>query len=104
MFHGEGLTIEMFKGDFGEKLPINITEGEILEGDILRFIIETPSNEKVINKIVDVYDGMFVFSLTKAETSLLGAGEYLWGLKQYRDDYLVDTLVANNKFIVKRGQ
>lgn len=104
MFKVEGLDIEMFEGDFGEKLPMNIIEGDILEDDVLKFIIETSSHNEIINKEVEVSDNSFNFSLKKQETSLLKAGNYLWGLKQYRDDLLVDTLTANNKFKVTRGQ
>lgn len=103
MFDVEGLNIKMYEGDFGEKLPINITSGEIIEGDILRFIINTQSHENIIKKEMEVLNNSFVFSLTKEETSLLKSGSYLWGLKQYRDDLLIDTLTANNEFKVVRG-
>ena len=94
----------MYEGDFGEKLPINITEGEVLEDDVLKFIITTIDHEKVLDKEMEIIDNSFKFSLNKDETNLLKSGTYLWGLKQYRDDLLVDTLTANNTFKVKRGQ
>lgn len=97
------LDIEMFEGDFGEILTINIIEGEILEDDILRFIIRNSSHEEIINKAVNVIENSFEFSLTKEDTNLLTCGNYYWGLKQYRDNILVDTLTANNKFKVVRG-
>lgn len=94
----------MYEGDFGEKLPINITEGEVLEDDVLKFIITTIDHKKVLDKEMEIIDNSFKFSLNKDETNLLKSGTYLWGLKQYRDDLLVDTLTANNTFKVKRGQ
>ena len=100
----EPLGIQMYEGDFGEVLPINITEGEILEGDILRFIIQDLAHKNIINKVVDVSDNSFSFRLTEEETKLLKEGSYKWGLKQYRDHLLIDTLTANNKFKVVRGQ
>lgn len=100
----EPLGVGMYQGDFGEVLPINITEGEILEGDVLRFIIQDLAHNDIINKIVEVSDNSFGFKLTEEETKLLKEGNYLWGLKQYRDDLLIDTLSANNKFKVIRGQ
>lgn len=98
------LDIQMYKNDFGEILTINIIEGEILEQDTLRFIIQDNSHNDIINKIVEVNDNSFEFSLTEEETKLLKEGIYRWGLKQYRDNILVDTLTANNKFKVVRGQ
>ena len=94
----------MYEGDFGEKLPINITEGEVLEDDVLKFIITTIDHKKVLDKEMEIINNSFKFSLSKDETNLLKSGTYLWGLKQYRDDLLVDTLTANNTFKVKRGQ
>lgn len=104
MFNVDGLDIEMYEGDFGEKLPINITQGEILEGDVLKFIIQTSEHKEVLAKDMEVNENSFNFSLNKEQTSLLKAGTYLWGLKQYRDELLIDTLTANNKFKVIRGQ
>lgn len=98
------LDIQMYANDFGEVLTINIVEGEILKQDILRFIIQDNSYNDIINKIVEVNDNSFEFSLTEEETKLLKEGTYKWGLKQYRDNILVDTLTANNKFKVVRGQ
>lgn len=97
------LDIEMFEGDFGEILTVNIIEGEILEDDILRFIIRDSNREEIINKAVKVVENSFEFSLTKEDTNLLTCGTYYWGLKQYRDDTLIDTLTANNKFKVVKG-
>lgn len=98
------LDIQMYEGDFGENLVVNIVEGEILENDILKFIIQDASHNNIINKTVEVNDNSFEFSLTKEETELLKEGTYKWGLKQYRDDILVNTLTVNNKFKVVRGQ
>ena len=98
------LGIQMYEGDFGEVLPINITKGEVLEGDILKFIIQDLAHNDIINKEVEVSNDSFGFSLTQEETKLLKEGTYLWGLKQYRENILIDTLTANNTFKVIRGQ
>ena len=100
----EPLGIGMYQGDFGEILPVDVVEGEILEGDILRFIIQDLAHNDIINKVVDVSNNSFGFRLTEEETKLLKEGNYKWGLKQYRDNLLIDTLTANNKFKVIRGQ
>lgn len=104
MFNVNNYTIKMYEGDFGEVLPFEITEGEILENDTLRFIIQNKAYTEIINKVMTVIENKFDFSLTQEESNLLQAGEYLWGLKQYRGYALVDTLTANNKFEVIRGQ
>lgn len=103
MFDVNKMKITMFEGDFGEKLPFKITSGEVLEGDVLRFIIKGDYERIIINKEMEVVENSFNFSLTKDETSKLKAGEYEWSLKQYRDDLLIDTLTANNVFKVERG-
>lgn len=104
MFDIAGLKIQMYEGDFGEKLPINIVKGEVLEGDIMRFIIQDRFRNEILNKQIEISDTSLIFSLTEEETKLLKEDTYLWGLKQYRDTYLVDTLTANNIFEVIRGQ
>lgn len=104
MFDVKGLEIQMYEGDFGEQLPINIVKGEVLEGDILKFIIQDKRHNDIINKEVQFSNNSFIFSLTENETKLLKENTYLWGLKQYRGSYLIDTFTANNIFKVIRGQ
>ena len=99
-----GLGLSMYEGDFGEQLPIDITEGEVLQGDELKFIIQDEKHRTIINKTLEVEDNSFVFSLTQAQSQKLKEGDYLWGLKQYRNNTLIDTLTANNVFKVVRGQ
>lgn len=102
MFKVEGLEIEMFEGDFGEVLPMTVINGEVLEHDILRFIIKDGSFNTIIDKKLDVENNVFNFSLTQEETELLPSGTYSWGLRQYRNDTLVDTLTGNNNFRVRK--
>lgn len=104
MFDVKGLEIQMYEGDFGEQLPINIVKGEVLEGDILKFIIQDKRHNDIINKELEPLEDSFIFSLNENETKLLKEDTYLWGLKQYRENYLIDTLTANNIFKVERGQ
>jgi len=104
MFSINGLNIAMFEGDYGERLPINVEKGEILDGDILKVIIKTVRHQEIINKEIELSeDDSFIFFLTKEESAKLSKGTYLWSLKQYREGYLLDTLTANNIFKVKRG-
>ena len=102
MFKVDGLKIEMFEGDFGEVLPMTIINGEVLEHDILRFIIKDTMFNIIIDKKLNVENNAFDFSLTEEETKLLSTGTYSWGLRQYRNDTLVDTLTANNCFEVRK--
>lgn len=101
MFKVEGLDIEMFEGDFGEILPMTIINGDIVEGDVLRFIIKKDTLQEIINKELEVINNSFNFSLTEQETKLLPSGTYSWGLRQYRDNTLIDTLTGNNYFRVR---
>lgn len=96
--------ITMYEGDFGERLPISIIEGDILPGDILKFIIKDHKNNKIVEKQLSVVNNKFEFFLTEQETKLLPEGKYMWGLIQYREGLLIDTLTANNTFEVIRGQ
>lgn len=102
MFKVEGLDIEMFEGDFGEVLPMTVINGEVLEHDILKFIIKDSSFNTIIDKELNVENNAFDFSLTEEETKLLPSGTYSWGLKQYRNDTLIDTLTGNNHFRVRK--
>ncbi len=104
MFKVNSKNITMYEGDYGERLPIRIVQGEILSGDVLKFIIQDYGRKNIIEKVVDVNEESFDFFLTEQETTLLPEGKYLWGLKQYREGLLIDTLTANNTFEVIRGQ
>lgn len=96
--------ITMYEGDYGERLPISIIQGNVLPGDVLKFTIKDYQNNKIIEKQLSVANNKFEFFLTEQETKLLPEGKYVWGLKQYREGLLADTLTANNDFIVVRGQ
>lgn len=96
--------IEMFEGDYGEILPITIIEGDVLEGDVLKMVIQDLNHHTIIDKTLTKNRDKFEFSLTSQETEKLKDGKYLWGLKQYREGLLIDTLSGNNEFKVTKGQ
>lgn len=102
MLNGEGTKIYMAEGDFGEEMPFVIT-GEDIEKDDL-FVFKISDGEKdVVEKKYTLNEGVFLLSFTKEETELLPKGKYSWGLKQYRKDKLINTIVLSEQFMVKRG-
>lgn len=105
MFRVDDLSITMYEGDFGEILPITITKGNIQIGDIFKFFIKNGSFNNIIDKTIpcDINNKELTFSLTQEESNLLQKGIYIWGIKQYRNTILIDTLTANNLFEVVRG-
>ena len=94
--------ITMNVGDFGIILPIRFRDG-VLDTDIINFIIKKPNGEEVINKPFNPIDGILKLQFTKEETALLPKGEYLYGMKQFRDTTLVNSVAVGKNFIVKEG-
>lgn len=104
MLDARGYTISTYEGDYGEELPINIVRGDILDTDAVKFILEDRFRNVIITKELKMSQNTCFISFTAEEAAKLQADTYLWGLKQYRGDNLVDTLTANNLFRVLRGQ
>lgn len=93
--------ITMIHGDFGEILPIKFTSGSILETDDVKFIIYK-EKEKVLEKSFSVVNDILDFILTKQESESIDIGKYCYGIEQYRNGTLKDTLSMNRSFTVKR--
>lgn len=109
MLYEKHRTIYMDEGDFGLSLPFKIKIG-VEPADIIRFSIKKNKYideviiEKEFSNLADENDE-FVFDLeiTKEESERLKEGTYKWGIKQYRNDELLNTIVDEESFIVKKG-
>lgn len=102
----ENLRIEMNKGDFGIILTFSFTD---LEGTDVKFkIYETEDDTKtpIIEKTFassDIVDNKIDIELTQEESGRLDVKEYYWGLYQYIEDDLKNSLVVDKRFVVKVG-
>lgn len=107
MFRVKNKNIYMTENDFGVVLPIKFISGDVLETDTIKFIIYKEKNEDekeiIITKDFSVVDNILEFELTKEESVLLEKDVYKYGIKQYRDNDLVDTVIVDRQFIVERG-
>lgn len=107
MFRVKNKNIYMTENDFGVKLPIRFVLGDVLETDIIKFIIykekEDDEKEIIIAKDFSAVDNEMKFVLTKEESSLLEKDVYRYGIKQYRDNNLVDTVIVDRLFIIEEG-
>ena len=98
----EKITIN--EGDFGIILPIGFSD--FLDGDTVTVIIKDRKDEsiKLLNKDFIVQNGKISFSLTEEETSRLKKGTYLYGIRQYRESTLKNTIATDNIFEVEEGE
>lgn len=104
MLISDGRNIMMAEGDFGETLPFELSGEGIEEGDV--FVLKIKKNiksEEIIKKEFTLENNCFNLSFTKEEAKKINEGNYLWGLKQYRNDKLINTIVQAEKFIVQKG-
>ena len=98
--------IEMNKGDFGVILAFCFNA---IEGTNVKFKIyekNDPEKVAVIEKnfdLTDTIDNKVEIELTEEETSKLEKKEYCWGLYQYIEGDLKNSLLVDRKFIVKEG-
>ncbi len=108
MLRVNGNKIRMDEGDYGLFLPFKIS-GDVLATDKIEFRIKDNSYSDLILKkdFTDLVeeDGKFVFKLsfTKEESDKLKEGTYHYGIKQYRDDVLLNTIVEDETFKVDKG-
>ena len=98
--------IEMNKGDFGIILTFSFND---IEGTDVKFkiyeigdAIKTSIVEKTF-KSSDITDNKIELELTQEESGKLEVKEYYWGLYQYIEDDLKNSLVVDKKFVVKEG-
>lgn len=104
MFKISGKNIEMNKGDFGNILPIKITN--VLSSDTIKFtIMEINSNKIIVEKELPYNDNTerYEFSLTKEETDKLQVKNYIYSIKQIRDGKLYNTINMDSPYYVTRG-
>ena len=108
MLKNQGKTIKMDEGDYGLDLTFRIT-GNLLSTDTIKFIIKANEySEEILCKEfsnLSEEDGEFVFvlSFSKEETSKLSAGDYKYGIKQYRDGEFLNTVIKSAAFKVEKG-
>ena len=95
----DGKDITINYGDFGIKTPITITN--VLETDVIKFEIYDVSNNIIVEKDLPYEDGKWIFELTKEESQKLNIKNYMYSIKQYRDDVLQNTINKNSLFKVK---
>ena len=52
MLDAKGYKITTYQGDFGEELPINIVKGDVLDTDVVKFIVEDRFRNVIITKVL----------------------------------------------------
>ena len=86
-------------GDFGIKTPISITN--VLETDTIKFEIFDINNNVIIEKALPYENERWIFELTEDESNKLEIRDYLYSIKQYRDEILQNTINKDSLFRVK---
>ena len=86
-------------GDFGIKTPISITN--VLETDTIKFEIFDINNNVIIEKALPYENERWIFELTEDESKKLEVRDYLYSIKQYRDEILQNTINKNALFKVE---
>ena len=109
MLRAEGKNITMDEGDYGLPLPIKITGENIQTTDVIQFKIKEMLDDNTIIKkefsnLAEEEENTFVFVLdfTKNESDLMPSGHYHYSLKLYRKDELLNTIINEGYFEVKR--
>ena len=104
-----GKTIKMVEGDYGKSLPFKLS-GDVLTTDTIKFTIKNSihDNTSILEKTftnLKEEDGKFTFSLSisKEDSEKLLQKEYVYGIKQYRNETLLNTIIKCEPFIVEKG-
>lgn len=108
MLRKEGDIIMMDEGDYGLSLPFKLS-GNVLATDKIKFRIkDNVYSDLIIEKEftnLTEEDGKFLFELnfSKENSEKLKEGTYHYGIKQYRDDEFLNTIVDDEIFKVDKG-
>ncbi len=103
----DGKTINLNEGNYGRSIPFIIKGSVYINDEFVFKIAQDAGKPPILEKVYKVEalneDNTFSFNftLTKEESAKLPAGDYAWGLHQYRKEKLYDTLVSNERFKVK---
>lgn len=110
MLKSQNNKILMDEGDWGLSLPFKLTGDNILSTDVIEFKIKKDAyDEKTIikkqfsNLSQENETFVFVLDFTKEESDKLPANKYRYGLKQYRDGELLNTIIKDESFEVEKG-
>ena len=100
----------MDEGDWGLSLPFKFSGNDILSTDVFQLKIKKSihNDDFILQKEftnLSEEDGEFVFVLdfTKEESSKLPKDKYHYGIKQYRDGELLNTVISNEILKVNKG-
>lgn len=94
--------ISMNEGDFGIILPI-VFNGDILDTDTINFIIRDLQKNEIINKEFNTSNKILNLKFTEEEIKLLPKGNYYYGMKQFRNNVLINSVAVKKIFIVEEG-
>lgn len=110
MLKASGKTIIMNEGDYGLGLPFKITGKDVLTTDTFKFTIKENEYsddiiyEKEFTNLSNEDDGfVFILSFSKEESEKISFGEYVYGIKQYRNNKFINTILNKAKFKVEKG-
>ena len=97
-------SIKMNEGDFGVILTFCFDD---IEGTDIKFkIYEISDKSSIIEKTFkssDIVDNKIDLELTQEESNKLEKKSYYWGLYQYVENKLKNTLIVNKIFQVEEG-
>lgn len=103
-----GTKIYNYEGDFGVSLKF-ILKGDLLPTDVIKFGIKANVHDDnfIVDKTLNLTeeDGKFSFKfkLTKEDSDKLKEGIYVYGIKQYRGEELLNTICGEAEFEVIKG-
>lgn len=103
MLINKGITIEMDEGDYGVSLTYKL-KGDVLSSDVIKLKIKNSEEvfiEKEFTNLIEK-DGKteFTFTISQEDSDKLKAGTYYYGIKQYRNDILLNTIIRKAEFKV----
>lgn len=105
----KGETITMDVNDFGQTLPVYITDINIDPSDKVIFEVKKNTDSSPIirkeyeNSIISNNEFDFFISFTESESKMLNVGNYIYYIRLVRGNELVNTLISGSPFIVKNS-
>ena len=102
MWAVSGHEIRMTEGDYGIKLPINISGTTLTENDVIKFTLKDKLNGTAIleKDFSNISQNTVNLELTAAESALLPVGGYVYSLDWYQDGTFMCNIIAVGQYKV----
>ena len=100
MWNVSGNSLSMAEGDWGVKLPVNVSGVTFSASDSIKIVIKNGETTLVEKEYTNITQNTVNLELTEAESALLPVGNYVYRLDWYQDGAFMCNIIPISTFKV----